>query len=77
MQEPSVSVADLAAGTISRRRTNGFTYDRSAPEEERRKKRAELRAWLQEQFRRVASGEKPGMRAPQPITPAEFRIDAP
>jgi len=77
MQEPSVSVADLAAGTISRRRTDGFTYDDSAPEEERRKKRAELRAWLQEQFRRVTSGGQPEMKAPGPILPAEAAFDVP
>jgi hypothetical protein len=62
---------------MARWRTDGFTYDDSAPEEERRKKRAELASWLREQFQRVTSGEKPNMRPPGPIIPADLFLHAP
>lgn len=76
-EEHPLSIADETAEMLSTWRTDGFTYDESAPEEERRQQRAELAAWLQEQFERVTAGAQPEVKAPGPLLPAEFTMDVP
>jgi hypothetical protein len=76
----TVTEGDEAADIVAGWRKDEYRYDFFGPEEQRRKQRAELKTWLQEQFKRITAGEKPDMRdKPNPIYVyvPQWHLDAP
>jgi hypothetical protein len=69
---------DETAEIVAGWRNDAYRYDFFGSEDHRRKQRAELKAWLQQQFKRIAAGEKPDMRdKPNPIQAFRWRAESP
>jgi hypothetical protein len=72
------SDADGMAKDIADWRTDEWSYDMLAPDEERKKNRDQLKAWLKDQSAKVKKGEKTAISTEnRPLHFPQWRIDAP
>jgi hypothetical protein len=70
--------ADGMASAVAEWRTDKWTFEQLAPDEERKQGREQLKSWLKDQFAKIKAGQKPEMRTePRPLHYPEWRLDAP